>query len=274
MTTTTAQAGRDDRLLRLKNELAIAVQELPREDLHKWGKRSALRLPAAAKRRVVNLGEMVVTAANFVADEAKSAYSAWQAERLSRHLDARGQAAAKRAREIEKSLAKSLGDYAALAPKMLSKPWETAPVLLGPVLGFFVGSGGFDGDGGLPDLDLAAGIEFHRSIFTHSIVIGSVAEAAIISLLDLTLLIENHLPADHDPLWDNLGNAARPFTDNLVRGLGAGIALHLAIDGTVDGMTSYKDLPFALPIEGHRAVILVNAAAEAANSAKKRGSEK
>lgn len=51
--------------------------------------------------------------------------------------------------------------------------------MLAAFLGFYAGSGGVDGDGGIPDLDLLAGIDAHRSILTHSILAGVVAEGLL-----------------------------------------------------------------------------------------------
>ena len=83
-----------------------------------------------------------------------------------------------------------------------SNPSETLPEIVGATLGFMVGSGGFDANGGLPDLDLLAGIGHHRSVLTHSILMGAAAEAVLIALDELILLTHEHLPPIHDPIWD------------------------------------------------------------------------
>jgi hypothetical protein len=51
-------------------------------------------------------------------------------------------------------------------------------------------------------LDLEFGIGAHRSIFTHSIIAGSVVEGSLYGIATLVGLTYSHLPALHDPLWD------------------------------------------------------------------------
>ena len=55
-------------------------------------------------------------------------------------------------------------------------------------------SGGPDGDGGAPDLDLMFGIGAHRSVFSHSILMGASLETGLLALLRLTQLVHAKLP--------------------------------------------------------------------------------
>ena len=81
-----------------------------------------------------------------------------------------------------------------------SQPREAVPQLLVLVATSIVVSGGPDGDGGAPDLDLMFGIDAHRSILSHSILMGAALETGFLSLVHLVRLLHTKLPADHDPL--------------------------------------------------------------------------
>ena len=133
--------------------------------------------------------------------------------------------------------------------------------MLGAFLGFYAGSGGIDGNGGIPDLDLLAGIGAHRSILTHSILAGIVAEGALLSIADLATQVHERLPFDHDPLWDTLAEGASPLVESLAAGTSAGIAYHLLVDAFIQP-APYKDLPFSMQIEGHQAAMAANGMAE------------
>ena len=76
------------------------------------------------------------------------------------------------------------------------------------------------------------------------------------------LLVHAHLPEDRDPLWDHLERMAIRFHAALAAGTSLGLAYHLAVDATVDGMTPYKGLPVSAPMAVHRAALLGSAAAE------------
>lgn len=127
-------------------------------------------------------------------------------------------------------------------------------------IGFQAGSGGPDGDGGIPDLDWTL-FEEHRSILTHSIVPGIVIEVIVGSFVDLVGTIHSNLPVDHDPLWDSIRVGARELA-LIAHGASVGIGAHLGVDATLDGGGSYADLPFSLPQEGHQAISMGNALIE------------
>lgn len=112
-------------------------------------------------------------------------------------------------------------------------PKRTAPAVIGAVLGFSAGSGGLDGNGGIPDLDLLAGIGSNRSPLTHTLIAGILAEGLLLALADLAAEVHGRLPHDHDPLWDGLARIGRPLTHNLAIGTGAGLAYHLLVDAFV-----------------------------------------
>jgi hypothetical protein len=137
-------------------------------------------------------------------------------------------------------------------------------------MGFYAGSGGLDGDGGIPDTDLALGVGWHRSLFTHSIIAGTVAEGAILALADLADVVIRQLPThQRDPFWDRLAVTKDRLAHQLAVGTSAGIAYHLAVDATLQP-APYHGMPLAMPMEAHQALMGMNALAEGADSIAKR----
>lgn len=255
------------RIERIQGELRVALQGTAPGDLRAWGWRSAGRVPRGTGRRIGRLAQVVGRVVVGSCRESASLAVAASNGVLREHARERAGAAAGAVREFAVGAGRSAAQFAKLVPDLGRNPAGAAPVLLGSVVGFLAGSGGLDTDGGVPDLDLQFGIGVHRSILTHSIIGGALAEAAILSTLDLVALVHQRLPADRDPYWDGLLRMADLFADAMRRGTDAGIALHLGADGAgIDGMTPLKGLPVSLPMEGHRAILLANAAGEAATA--------
>lgn len=148
----------------------------------------------------------------------------------------------------------------------------SVPSVFGGAIGFLIGSGGLDGNGGLPDLDLAAGIGNHRSIFTHSVLMGATAEAVLIGLDKLALLTYQRLPEDHDPVWDGIYDFTARTLHAAKIGTSAGIAFHLAVDGALQP-AALKHLPFSAPMEVHQGILVGNAASELGGASSVRRSE-
>jgi len=150
----------------------------------------------------------------------------------------------------------------AILKALKDNPKETAPQLFAGFLGFLAGSGGLDGDGGIPDGDLFFGIGFHRSILFHSIIAGMCIETITCSVLHLAGVMHKNLPEDHDLFWDNAHQFGDRILKALANGASVGIAYHLFVDATIDGGKAYSDLPFSMSMEGHETMMGVNAAAE------------
>ncbi len=243
---------------RLYDELSFAVSRTDGAVLRQWGGRSAGRLMNLGARRVGGLASLATSIGKGAWSELSNMIKAAGQSSTLEHLGNRTAAA------IDGSIAlgkEGAGVLSAIGRGLVSNPKETAPKVLGAFLGFYAGSGGIDGNGGIPDLDLLAGIDAHRSILTHSIVAGMVAEGALLSIADLATQIHERLPVDHDPLWDTLAKAAAPLTESLAAGTSAGIAYHLLVDAFIQP-APYKDLPFSMPIEGHQAAMAASGVAE------------
>lgn len=148
------------------------------------------------------------------------------------------------------------------ADRVMRDPRREAPVLAAGLLGFMVGSGGLDGDGGIPDLDLLGGIGAHRSLFTHTLVAGIVTETLIHSLVDLAARVHAYLPADHDPLWAHLDQRDSPVVETLLRGVSLGLAYHFSVDATADAGGAYSVGKGIVPAMADDAIQAANALAE------------
>jgi hypothetical protein len=255
MTVATLSGSRSKRLY---DELAFAVSRTDGAVLRQWGGRSAGRLMNLGARRVGGLASLATAIGKGTWSELSNMIKAAGQGSTLQHLGNRTAAA------IDGSIAlgkEGGGVLSAIGRGLVSNPKETAPKVLGAFLGFYAGSGGVDGNGGIPDLDLLAGIDAHRSILTHSILAGIVAEGALLAIADLATQVHERLPVDHDPLWDELAKSAAPLTSALATGTSAGIAYHLLVDAFIQP-APYHDLPFSMPIEGHQAAMAASGMAE------------
>ncbi len=253
------------RVKQLYDELAFALSRTDRAVLRQWGRRAAGRLFHLGARRVGGMAQLVSGLARFGSEEAGDFYRALREERLGVHIGRRAAAA------IDGTLAVGSEGRRLLigiGRALRRNPKEMAPKVLGAFLGFNAGSGGIDGNGGIPDLDLLVGIGSHRSPLTHTIIAGILAEGVLLALVDLAAEIHGRLPHDHDPLWEGLARIGRPFAESVSISLSAGIAWHLLFDAGIQP-APYHDLPFSMPIEAHQAVFAANGVAEGVDALKR-----
>lgn len=248
------------RLSRLKHELQFALSRTDTAVLRAWGGRAAGRLVSLTGKRVGALTDVAKAVGRAGIAEVSGMGQAVRAHRVGAHLGDRTAAA------IDGTIAFTRGGASLVRTTggaLRDNPKENAPRVLAAFLGFYAGSGGLDGDGGIPDLDLLAGIDAHRSLLTHSILAGVMAEGLLLAIVDLAAHIGDRLPLDHDPLWDRLAETASPLSGALAAGASTGIAYHLLWDAAIQP-TPYHGLPFAMPMEAHSGLMAANGAAEAA----------
>lgn len=242
----------------LFSELRMALAVTNSEDLKGWGRRSAAQLPKIATRRVKNLSVLLSSLASFTGEELRNAIRALGEGRLGVHFGNRSAAAIDGSIDIKNRVTNTIST---VSSALKSDPKHNAPGVLALAMGFLAGSGGLDGNGGIPDSDLALGIGWHRSPFTHSIIAGIVVEGSILALVDLTGVIHDKLPVGYDPFWDKLLAVKESFAKRLSQGASAGIAYHLGVDATLQP-GAYHDLPVSMPMEAHQTLLAMNAAAE------------
>lgn len=247
------------RKAKLLEELCHAIQATPQMELTAWGGRLPKTMWSVTRQRATSLKDLATGVGNFFGGEGKNWYQAYKNDGGWEHFSTRINAAKTTSVSTFKSAHGLIKNYSVDLSK---NPEKEAPKLIALILGFLIGSGGIDGDGGVPDLDLLGGIGAHRSIFTHSIISGIVLETVILGVADLARTIHNHLPLNHDPLWNKLAIESETVVPSLIHGLSAGIAFHLGVDSTIDGDGIYRDLPVSAPQDVHQAITGVNAVAE------------
>ncbi len=132
---------------------------------------------------------------------------------------------------------------------------------------FSAAAGGADLEGGLPDMDLMAGIGNHRSVFTHSVLLGIETEVAMrFGLHALDDLIQR-MPADRHPVWDRVHTAMSRYSERAITGVWLGIGAHLIKDAGLLHLGATKPvvgMPFPMPMEAHQVFLASNGVAAAA----------
>jgi len=256
-------ASRQDQLI---DELRYAIESIPRSELTAWGSRLPTIMLTVTRRRGTNLKELTMWVGSFVRGESTNWFQAYNRGEGWQHFVTRGNVAKTTSASALYSARNLIKKYSS---DLSRSPEKEAPKLIALILGFLAGSGGIDGDGGVPDLDLLGGIGAHRSIFTHSIISGIVFETIILGVADLARTVHGHLPAAHDPLWDKLAVESESVIPSLIQGLSAGIAYHLGVDSTIDGAGVYRDLPVSAHQDIHQTITGVNAVAEGVDAAKR-----
>ncbi|MBM4200987.1 MAG: hypothetical protein FJ189_06850 [Gammaproteobacteria bacterium] len=246
------------RLNRLYDELAFALGRTDRATLQAWGGRSAVRFVSLAGKRVSSLASLASRIGAAGKDELTGLYLAAREGRFGTQMGDRTAAVIDGSIAIGRDGARLVGG---IGTALREDPKTQAPRVLAAFLGFYAGSGGVDGDGGIPDLDLLAGIDAHRSILTHSILAGVVAEGLLLAMVDLASQVHERLPVHRDPLWDRMAELGGPLTESLASGTSAGLSYHLMWDAVLEP-APYKDLPFSMPMEGHQTLMAANAVAE------------
>jgi len=252
----------NDRYHTILDEVEYALKATSKEDLQSWVLASIKHLGKVSVRRGKTLGLSFLKLARFFLREAYQFTGAGLKGNLSGHAKQRGRDLATEARDTLDMFSDSCMQ---IYYQVREDPRRMAPRLIAGVIGLYAGSGGIDGDGGIPDSDLLLGIEAHRSILTHSVLPGIIVEAAVHSTIELVKVIHSNLPEQHDELWDIWMSGGAELAEDLGIGVSAGLAYHLGIDATLDGGGTYKDLPASMPIEGHQAIALSSAVTEAAD---------
>ncbi|MDC0225009.1 hypothetical protein OAK62_06200 [Deltaproteobacteria bacterium] len=247
------------RYQQLKWELSYALDKTEKDEIKRWAKCTALVFPKVTFGRAKNIAGVLGITAKGTALESKNFIKACLERRLFPHAKQRTidlslftLESFQTIRELSKNIKKMV----------IKKPKKTGIQMFLAVMGFNVGGGGLDGDGGIPDLDLLISIGHHRSIVTHSVLPMIIIEGVCISFIGLVNIVHNNLPPGHDPLWDDIKCNNESLLESFYTGMSLGLAYHLGIDGTIQGDGTYKDLPFTMPKFGHQLIAGVNSITE------------
>jgi len=253
------------RYKQLEWELRYALDNTSKEEFKNWGKCTAMVFPKVTLRRAKNLGEFAGGVVKGTVSETKQFINASLEWRLFSHTKQRTSDFA----DFSQESYRDLQDLTKTLIKMTrNDPKKTAIQMFMAVMGFNIGGGGLDGDGGIPDLDLLVSIGQHRSILTHSVIPMIIIEGVCISLVGLVQIIHGNLPSNHDPLWDQIKSNNENVLESFYTGMSLGLAYHLGVDATIQGEGTYKNLPFSMPQFGHQLIAGANSMTEFIDTAK------
>lgn len=246
----------DDRVLRLLSELRDALGRMAAADAADIGASIPVDVVQALYRRGRNLTTTLMGAASFSYGHASAVVEAWQRDQFHDHLRS----------ALEKARTWGSSQVAAGSARIASfrdDPAGEGLRLLAMALAALASSGGLDGDGGLPDIDIPLlGIGAHRSPFTHSVLIGAGTEALVAVLIRTVIRVHSKLPETHDPFFDTFAAHGSELLDAISRGVSVGLAYHLLVDALAQP-SPFHGLPVPLPLEVHQAVLAANGVAEA-----------
>lgn len=248
------------RFERMAKELDYAIRHTSKEDMATLIGHLARDGGSALVRRVSGLWELAKQLLSGSANELEGMLKAYSADNLLNHIARRlGYASA----ITTDAISRGATSFSSLVRDLIANPTQAGPKLLVLVLSSVVVSGGVDGNGGVPDLDIPLmGIGEHRSPFTHSIIIGSLLEAGLLMLTRIVLGTHKNLPVEHDPLWDSMAQKSAELLTAAGQGASIGIAYHLMVDAVVQP-GAYHGLPFDMPMEAHQVILAANSVSEA-----------
>ena len=249
------------RFERMAKELEYAIRHTSGAEMAELVSFLGSDAGSAIIRRVTGIWGLAERLLGGTADELSGMVTALRGDRFMDHLAQRLGEASSTVTDALQSGARKLSS---LASELNGNPAEAGPKLLVLVLSSVAASGGVDGNGGVPDLDLPLmGIGAHRSPFTHSIIIGTALETALLMLMRVVLCTHKNLPADHDPLWNEFSRRSVEILQAAGKGASIGIAYHLMVDAVAQP-GAYHGIPFDMPIEAHQTIMGLNSVAEGA----------
>lgn len=135
---------------------------------------------------------------------------------------------------------------------------------------FFVPSilivgGGLDMEGGVPDLDMAAGnligkgsLGMHRHVFSHTVIAGLGIEVLVRAAVGGVREVYKYLPEKHDKIWDEVNRIIPSAESATVAGAWLGIALHFIKDSALFSggyearVKAYNGIPFSMADNMHQ----------------------
>lgn len=242
----------------LLSEMRTAVEGMTARELAGWGSGLGSKFARATANRAGNLVRLARWAAAGTTAAVRDSIEASRERKLFHHWRTKVQETYADARQ---GSSRAYAEGERLWQLLREDPGKVAPELFAAVVMSVLVSGGPDGNGGAPDLDLMFGIDAHRSILSHSILMGSLIETGILGLLDLVSLVHAKLPAQRHPWWDSAHAMSMRLSGAAVVGSSLGMSYHMFVDGIFQP-AAYHDLPVSAPMEVHQAIMTTNSVAE------------
>lgn len=245
-----------ENFLRLNEELKYAVMKTSTRDLTFLTSKIPLLVIYTTNRRLKNTKDIVLKIGKYFSLEGNEFYEAFLNKELKKFFNKKYKKINNNITEINEDIVNIIKNF---SKYIKENPKTNITNVLIFILGAYLGSGGVDGDGGIPDLDLEMfGMGDHRSIFTHSIIAGIVIEVLVLFAIITIDMIYDKLPKEHSEIWDLIHEKKDDFLFNFTTGVSAGLAYHFTIDATIDGTGTYKNLPFSAPLEVHQFIMGAN----------------
>ena len=188
------------RLQRLQSEFGAALAQVPPGELAAWGGRAAALVGQAGVRRTRELWQLGGTLLRWSRDEAGALGREARAGRGVQHLGERLRHFGRRSSAGLERLRLWGGD---LVRGLREEPRAVAPRLASVVLAYLLGREGGAAETALAGVDAARNLAAPGG-FAGDILGGAVLEAGVLAMVDLSRLLAPRLPAQRDPLWDQL----------------------------------------------------------------------
>jgi hypothetical protein len=230
-------------------ELWLALGQTDSSEMARLASHLPSDFVGALGRRARNLAILASEISGWTCDEIRGIAGAATKGTLVDHLKNRGGTAAE-------SASRAYEQVCSCSRSVIESPREQLPRMFVIMSTALLASGGPDGDGGIPDLDIPLlGIGAHRSPLTHSFLTGAALEALAIALIRTIAVVHKNLPDKRHSAWDRM-------TPKLIRGIehargGAtlGLAYHFLVDGVLQP-GPYHGLPIEMPLEVHQAIFV------------------
>ncbi|MGI5852709.1 MAG: hypothetical protein ACOX8I_00115 [Bacillota bacterium] len=205
---------------------------------------------ATAKTKIEAISRFVVSATGTAKRYAKNGFSKSVSEDCQRILSG--------IHDLPEKARQQIGAFMALPRE---KRIEQVISLSMTCLIFYFSAGGSDLEGGLPDLDIKAGIGGHRNIFSHSILLGLGTEFTLRLITELILLSYDRLSTPHHSIWDKMHSFIVRNSHLAIAALWAGIGAHLLKDAALlsPRTKAVVGLPGSHPMKFHQAFLASNA---------------
>ncbi len=188
------------RLQRLQRELGAALAQVPPGELAAWGGRAAALFGQAGVRRTRELWQLGGALLRWSRDEAGALGREARAGRGVQHLG-------ERLRHFGRQGGAGLGRLQLwgcdLVRGLREEPRAVAPRLASVVLSHLLGREGGTAETALAGVDAARNLAAPGG-FAGDILGGALLEAGVLAMVDLSRLLAPRLPAQRDPLWDQL----------------------------------------------------------------------
>lgn len=187
---------------------------------------AAIRETAANK---VDVGKTLVRNAPRIAAKSVSfaaGVGGWVAGRTRRPLPTASEAVCSAGTALKAGALRSARAVASL--RRLS-PQDLTQFLMTWIVAF-ASAGGPDLEGGLPDTDLLLGIQNHRNLFSHTILLGMAVETAMRFAYLLLEALVARMPRDRAATWSPALGYARAARSGSILGVWLGIGAHFIKD--------------------------------------------